>query len=81
MINLTNFKAVLKSLGFEENGHVLIKKFADGKTLLQADFHNKKLIYPTGQGLIVNGDFTCNFTSNENFVVFECVHRLLEKRL
>ena len=47
--------------------------------MLQADFHNKKLIYPTDQGLIVNGDFTCNFTSNENFVVFECVHRLLEK--
>lgn len=27
----------------------------------------------------MHGEFTCNFSSNENFVVFECVNRLFEK--
>jgi len=28
---------------------------------------------------VINERQTCNFSANENFVVFECVHRLLEK--
>ncbi|MDN5638260.1 MAG: restriction endonuclease subunit S [Staphylococcus equorum] len=37
------------------------------------------IIYPEAYGLKVNERQTCNFSSNENFVVFECVHRLLQK--
>ncbi len=35
------------------------------------------MIYP--KELIINNKTTCNFSSNENFVVFECIYRLLEK--
>ena len=49
------------------------------KADLKVDFANQKLTYPEDKGLKVNERQTCNFSSNENFVVFECVHRLLEK--
>ena len=47
--------------------------------LVYADFDKKEIIYPEDAGLKINERQTCNFSSNENFVVFECVHRLLEK--
>jgi hypothetical protein len=40
---------------------------------------NKNYFTPENQGLKINEHQTCNFSANENFVVFECVHRLLEK--
>lgn len=44
---------------------------------MQVDFANKELIYP--QGIKIHDTTTSNFSHPENFVVFECVHRLLEK--
>ena len=44
---------------------------------MQVDFTNQKLIYP--QSIKINDTTTSNFSHPENFVVFECVHRLLEK--
>lgn len=44
---------------------------------MQVDFANQKLIYP--QGIKIHDTTTSNFSHPENFVVFECVHRLLEK--
>ena len=80
MITIDNFKEVLKFLEFQlnEQENFFEKNFGDG-VLLRADFKNKKLIYPEGKGLKINERQTCNFSQNENFVVFECVHRLLEK--
>lgn len=46
---------------------------------MAVDVDNEKLIYPEDKGLIVNDKTTSNFSHNENFVVFECVCRLLEK--
>jgi len=37
------------------------------------------LIYPENKGFTVNERQTCNFKSNENFVVFECVYKLLNQ--
>ena len=45
--------------------------------IMQVDFTNQKLIYP--QGIKIHDTTTSNFSHPENFVVFECVHRLLEK--
>ncbi|BBB18861.1 type I restriction-modification system, DNA-methyltransferase subunit M [Helicobacter cinaedi] len=45
--------------------------------IMQVDFANQKLIYP--QGIKIHDTTTSNFSHPENFVVFECVHRLLEK--
>ncbi len=43
------------------------------------DTKAEQLIYPEDQKLVINERQTCNFKAPENFVVFECVHRLLLK--
>lgn len=77
MITKENFKDMLKSLGFRAKGEVWTKSIDDAD--LAADFRAEKLIYPEKNGLKVNNRKTCNFSDNENFVVFECIHRLLKK--
>ena len=77
MITIDNFKNVLKTLGFEAEGEAVQKSI--GEANLKVDFNNQVIIYPEDKGLTVNRQDTCNFSQNENFVVFECVHRLLEK--
>ncbi len=77
MIRKKNFKTVLKTLGFTAEGNIFQKSI--GEAELKVDFDREKIIYPEDKGLKVNRRDTCNFSQNENFVVFECVHRLLEK--
>ena len=79
MINKENLKDLLKTLNFEEKGKVFSKHFPDTDAYLKVDFAKSLLVYPTDKGFVVNGEYTCNFTSDENFVVFECVHRLFTK--
>lgn len=43
------------------------------------DFRNEKIIYPEDKGFKVNVATTTNFSEPENFVVLECVNRLLDK--
>ena len=81
MITQENFKSVLLSLDFQENKSILSKSFPHTEGILKVDFHRKELIYPEDHGLTINERQTCNFSQNENFVVFECVHRLLEKAI
>ena len=64
-------------LGFTAQGDLFQKSIGDAE--LKVDFQNGQIVYPEYRGLIVNERQTCNFSRNENFVVFECVHRLLEK--
>lgn len=75
MITEKNFKEVLEILGFQQEGEKYSKVINGYK--MQVDFTSKKLIYP--QGVKINDYSTSNFSHPENFVVFECVHRLLEK--
>ena len=77
MITKDNFKDVLKELGFQAEGNIF-QKFI-GEAELKVDFDQEKIIYPENKGLKVNRRDTCNFSQDENFVVFECVHRLIEK--
>jgi type I restriction-modification system DNA methylase subunit len=79
MINKENLKSVLKALEFEEENYLFSKYFLNNDAYLKVDFNNGELIYPIDKGFKVNGEFTSNFSSNENFVVFECVNRLFEK--
>jgi len=80
MINKENFKNLLKHLNFEEKKDVFSKFYPENSNAyLKVDFKKEELIYPTDKGFVVNGEFTCNFSSDENFVVFECVNRLFEK--
>lgn len=79
MIDTDNLKNLLKTLNFEEKSNVFSKHFSDTEAYLKVDFKKRELIYPTDKGFKVNGEFTCNFDSKENFVVFECVARLFDK--
>ncbi|RJL71473.1 N-6 DNA methylase [Acinetobacter radioresistens] len=78
-MNLDNLKDLLLFLNFIQYQNVFTKKFSSGDHSLSIDFEKKQIIYPEAYGLKVNERQTCNFSSNENFVVLECVHRLLEK--
>ena len=76
MINKNNFRQLLQKLGFTEEhsvAYVFSKKIED--CYLKADFTHETLIYP--DALKAHRETTKNFSQNENFVVFECVHRLL----
>ena len=81
MITKENLKDTLKYLEFTSNktDDIYIKVYDEFECELKVDFKNQKLIFPTKQGLIVNDETTSNFSSAENFVVFECVDKLLSQ--
>lgn len=87
MITKENFKDLLILLDFKENPAQIFTKTLTNNTALKVDFKAKKLIYPANtsanlsepNGIIIHDDTTSNFSHPENFVVFECVHRLLQK--
>ncbi len=79
MITKDNLKVLLLSLNFTQQGELYSKHFPAFDCLLQVDFNVEKLIYPENKGFVINESQTCNFSSPENFVVFECVHRLLNQ--
>lgn len=64
-------------MGFykEPVGNFYKKEF--GAFNMSIDFDNKTLNYP--KGVVLNDKTTSNFSHDENFVVFECVNRLMEK--
>lgn len=75
MITKDNLKEILESLNFLEQDKIYMKRI--GKYTLSIDFKNKNIIYP--KEIKIHDKTTSNFSHLENFVVFECVHRLLEK--
>lgn len=77
MITKDNFKNVLEYLEFTKSKDIYSKKFPKFDCELKVDFKNEKLIFPKEKGFTINNETTTNFSSSENFVVFECVHRLL----
>ncbi len=80
MITKENLKELLLThLNFTLQDEVCTKHFSSFDCVLQVDFKAEKLIYPIEKGFVVNENQTCNFSSPENFVVFECVHRLLNQ--
>lgn len=78
MINTSNLKKMLDAIGFTANGKIYEKKFpAYGTDVsMSINFDTKKLIYPD---VIRGRERNDGFDAPENFVVFECVNRLLEK--
>lgn len=80
MITKATFKELLTALGFTKVTPKYFKKDFDAfNCSLEVDFEEEKIIYPQDKGLKVNDDTTSNFSKPENFVVFECINRLLEK--
>lgn len=79
MITKDNFRFLLEKLEFKNENDVYIKKFNEFECELKVDFQKEELIFPTNKGFIVNDKTTSNFSSAENFVVFECVDKLLSQ--
>ncbi len=77
MFTEKNFKSALELMNFEKISADFYQKIFGENISMSVDFKNKKLSYP--ENLKVNRDGIKNFSQNENFVVFECVHRLLDK--
>ena len=76
MITVDNLKRALLSMGFSENGSLFEKRFPAYNCSLAVDFTRAKLVYPEA---IKGRDRNDGFDAPENFVVFECVNRLLDK--
>ena len=79
MINKDNLKVLLNVLKFKEKNDIFTKYFLEIDAHLKVDFRKSELVYPIEKGFKIHGEFTCNFSADENFVVFECVNRLFEK--
>ena len=77
MITKKNLNELLKTLNFAQSNKLWTKTMDDKYGPLTIDFAKEKIGYP--KGVKINDQTTCNFSHPENFVVFECVHRLLEK--
>ncbi len=73
MLRKDNFHSALAALGYAAKDGVWGKTISGA--IMQVDFGEERLTYPSG--VTIEGEFTTNFTSPENFVVFECVDRLL----
>jgi len=76
MITETNFKNLLSAIGYVKSGNSYIKEYPEYTCQMEVDFNAKKLVFPAS---IVGGDRNTGFDAPENFVVFECVTRLLDK--
>jgi type I restriction-modification system DNA methylase subunit/restriction endonuclease S subunit len=76
MITRSNLEALLLSLAFVKKGHVYEKHYLDCSCDMKVDIKKEKLIYPTE---IKGRERNDGFNAPENFVVFECIDRLLSK--
>ena len=80
MIKKDNFKQLIDYLGFSQISTDLYeKKYSNVDCSIVVDLSNEKINYPEDQGMKITHHTTCNFSNPENFVVFECINRLLTK--
>ncbi len=79
MTTKSDIDKLLIALQFQKDmiGNVWRRTFSDNITLA-VDTETERFLYEK-TGITVTGATTANFSQNENFVVFECVCRLLEK--
>lgn len=76
MITESNLQDVLAAMGFVEADGIYRKEFPGVQASMVVDFNKRRLMYPRE---IKGGTRNDGFDQNENFVVFECVNRLLDK--
>ncbi|MEN5300250.1 N-6 DNA methylase [Brucella sp. TWI559] len=81
MVNISNIKTLLQSLGFTlDNGAIATwtKSYPNHANYkIEVDVPAENIDY--GAKIKTLDKTTCNFKAAENFVVLECVNRLLEK--
>lgn len=80
MITKDNFCDLLIDMGYVEgDAGIYEKRYSDVDCTITVDCNNELIIYPEEKGFQVNDHTTSNFDENENFVVLECIDRLLTK--
>lgn len=77
MIKKDNFKDLVIKLGYEESSKNIYYLQLNQADSIIVDFEKEEITWPVN--LTVNDRTTSNFEHPENFVVFECVNRLLKK--
>lgn len=78
MITKDNIKQLLTSLEFIQDGNTFKKTYSNAERPLIIDVKAEHIYYKEA-GITVGRDTTSNFSEPENFVVLECVDRLLSK--
>ena len=76
MITEHSLPKLLELIGFKKHGTLYIKDFPHFHCQMKVDMATQKLIYPES---ILGRERNTGFDQKENFVVFECVNRLLDK--
>ena len=76
MITKDNIKKLLSALRFEQENDIFTKSYEGVERPLKVDVR-KEFFYYKEIGITVGRETTSNFAEPENFVVFECIDRLL----
>lgn len=80
MITKDNLCGLLEAMEYREGtSGVYEKRYSDFECSITVDCNKELIIYPEEKGFQVNDHTTSNFDENENFVVLECIDRLLTK--
>ena len=82
MIRKENLEDMLKVIGYVRDAHKKIyeKRYAAFDCVIEVDFTGSGSIrYPEDKGMKITRKTTCNFSDPENFVVLECITRLMDK--
>lgn len=79
MINRENFEQLLIKLGFSESENQYVYRAKDRSYTLKADLETQTLSYPGALIIPAYAKKLVTRFQNENFVVFECVFRLLKQ--
>ena len=89
MITKSNLKDMLTAIGYVMSAKrdIYEKSYPHFDCMMQVDFNGSgSIIYPEEKGIKITRKTTCNFSQPENFVVLECVTRMvswsyLERRI
>ena len=82
MIRKDNLEAMIKTIGYvaSSRNKVFEKKYLQYDCKIEVDFNGSGSInYPEDKGMKITRKTTCNFSEPENFVVLECITRLMDK--
>lgn len=73
---------MIKAIGYIQStrAKVFEKKYSQFDCVIEVDFNGSGSInYPEDKGMKITRKTTCNFSQPENFVVLECITRLMDK--
>lgn len=82
MIRKENLEDMIKAIGFVAGSgkKVFEKRYPEFDCMIEVDFNGSGTInYPEDKGMRITRKTTCNFSDPENFVVLECITRLMDK--